>query len=108
MEAKGEQSKTENPHAKSTYRVLNEPFKLMGILDWRYAFCSAVPAVFAGLFTRSRGYGFLVFCVVFCVVARRAYEIASEDADLPLVLWATLFDKKHLGSFKQEKKGPRR
>jgi hypothetical protein len=108
MTVKGERSKTENPHAKSTYRVLNEPFKILGILDWRYAFFSAVPAIFAGLFTRSRGYGFLVFCVVFCVLAWRAYEIASQDADLPLVLWATLFDKKHLSSFREERKGPRR
>jgi hypothetical protein len=92
---------TVNPHAKNTYRVLNEPFKLFGILDWKYAFFAAVPAVFFGLFSHSKIVGLLVFVLL----AWHAYRISENDPNLPLVLWLTLFDKKHASGFDREKKG---
>jgi hypothetical protein len=98
--ASTEQQKA-NPYAKNTYRVLNEPFKILGILDWKYAFAALVPAVFFALFSHSK----IVGLVVFSVLAWRVYRIQEEDPNLPLVLWLTIFDKKHAGGFSREKKG---
>src|SRR5690242_20621282 len=92
--------KSGNPYARSTYRVLNEPFKILGILDWRYAFAAAVPAAFLGLFAHSK----LVAIVAFVFLAWQAYRIAEDDPNLPLVLWLTIWDKKHAGGFSREGK----
>jgi hypothetical protein len=96
------QQKT-NPYAKNTYRVLNEPFKLFGILDWKYALVAAVPAVFFGLFSNSK----IVGIVVYALLAWQAWRIQEEDPNLPLVIWATIFDKRHVEAFRREKKGTR-
>jgi hypothetical protein len=92
---------TANPFAKNTYRVLNEPYKLLGILDWRYAFAAAVPAVFFGLAAHSKIAG----AILFALLAWRAWRIAEDDPNLPLVWMATFLDKKHVGGFTP---GPRR
>lgn len=88
-----------NPFAKNTYRVLNEPYKLLGLLDWRYAFCAAVPAVFFGLIAHSTIAGLIAFALL----AWRAWRIAEDDPSLPLVWWTTFFDKSHAGGFDTER-----
>jgi hypothetical protein len=87
-----------NPFAKNTYRVLNEPYKLLGILDWRYAFCAAVPAVFFGLVAHS----VIAGLIAFGLLAWQAWRIAEDDPNLPLVWFTTLFDKHHAGGFTAE------
>ena len=84
-----------NPFAKNTYRVINEPFKLFGILDWRYAFIAAIPAVFFGLLAQSKIAG----GIVFALLAWRAWQISENDPSLSLVWWVTFFDKKHVEAF---------
>lgn len=84
-----------NPFAKNTYRVLNEPYKLLGILDWRYALVAAVPAVFFGLAAHSKISG----GIVLALLAWRAWRIAEDDPNLPMVWMTTLLDKKHAGGF---------
>jgi hypothetical protein len=95
-----DRQKSGNPFARPTYRVLNEPFKILGILDWRYAFAAAVPAAFIGLFAHSK----LVAIAAFVLLAWQAYRIAEDDPNLPLVLWLTLFDKKHAGGFSHKRR----
>ena len=46
----GGADKLANPFAKNTYRVANEPFKILGILDSNYAIAAAIPAIVCGLF----------------------------------------------------------
>jgi hypothetical protein len=87
-----------NPFAKNTYRVLNEPYKLLGILDWRYGFCAAVPAVFFGLVAHSVMAGLIAFGLL----AWQAWRIAEDDPNWPLVWFTTLFDKHHAGGFAAE------
>jgi hypothetical protein len=95
-----ERQKSGNPFARPTYRVLNEPFKILGILDWWYAFAAAVPAAFIGLFAHSK----LVAIAAFVLLAWQAYGIAEDDPNLPLVLWLTLLDKKHAGGFSHKRR----
>jgi hypothetical protein len=90
-----------NPFAKNSYRVVNEPFKLFGILDWRYALMAAVPAVFFGLLAGSKIAG----GIVFAVLAWRAWHVSEDDASLPLVWWVTFFDKRHASGFTLDTKG---
>ena len=86
---------TKNQFAKNTYRVLNEPYKLLGILDWRYAFVAAVPTVFFGSLAHSKIAGI----VAFAMFAWRAWQIFEYDAQSPLIRWVTLFDKREAGAF---------
>jgi hypothetical protein len=88
-----------NPFAKNTYRVINEPFKLLGILDWRYALCAVVPSVFFGLAAHSKIAGLILFAVL----AWRAWEMQEDDPNLPLVWWVTLFQIKHADGFGLQK-----
>jgi hypothetical protein len=88
-----------NPFAKNTYRVINEPFKLFGVLDWRYVFVAAIPAVFFGLLAHSKIAG----GIVFAVLAWRAWQISEDDHNLPLVWWVVFFDKHHASGFTLEK-----
>jgi hypothetical protein len=88
-----------NPYAKNTYRVINEPFKLFGILDWRYAAVALIPSVFFGLLAGSKIAGGLVFAFL----AWRAWQISEDDPSLPLAWWSTLFDQHHLSGFTLEK-----
>jgi hypothetical protein len=90
-----------NPFAKNSYRVVNEPFKLFGILDWRYALMAAVPAVFFGLLAGSKIAG----GIVFAVLAWRAWQVSEDDASLPLVWWVTFFDKRHASGFTLDTNG---
>ena len=90
-----------NPFAKNTYRVLNEPYKLLGILDWRYAFCAAVPAVFFALVAHSKIAG----GILFALLAWRAWRVAEDDPNLPLVWMTTLLDKNHAGGFTSGRSG---
>lgn len=93
-----------SPFAKNTYRVLNEPFKIFGVLDLNYAMAAAVPAVLCGLFAAATNPGrFLVGGLAFLVFAYQAYRISEVDAKLPLILWLTLTDKSHASGFTQEK-----
>ena len=87
------------PFAKNSYGVINEPFKLFGILDWRYALIAVVPAVFFGLLAQSK----LAGGIVFAVLAWRAWQISEDDPNLPLVWWVTLFDKSHASGFTLDK-----
>ena len=91
--------KSGNPYARPTYRVLNEPFKILGILDWRYTFAAAVPAAFLGLFAHSK----LIAIAAFVLFAWQAYRIAEDDPNLPLALWLTIWDKKNAGGFTRER-----
>lgn len=92
--------KPTNPFAKSTYRVANEPFKILGLLDSRYAIAAAVPAVFCGLFGAATTPGRIVVgALAFLVFAWQAYLIAEEDPQSPLVYWLTLTDKSHASGF---------
>jgi hypothetical protein len=92
--------KARNPFAKSTYRVVNEPFKILGILDSRYATAAAIPAVFCGLFAAATNPGrIFVGAIAFLVFAWQAYRIAEGDPQAPLVYWLTLTDKSHASGF---------
>jgi hypothetical protein len=98
--------KAVNPFAKNTYRVLNEPIKILGILDSRYAQACVIPAVACGLFAASSWPGrAFAFAVSFAVLAWQAHRIAEEDAQLPRVLWLTFTDKSHACAFLKEKGG---
>jgi hypothetical protein len=94
------QQEAENPYAKATCRPFNEPFKLFGVLDWRYVFVSAVPSVFGGMFAHSK----LVFLILLAVLSWTTYGWAEEDPALPLVWWATILDKSRLCPFRSEGK----
>lgn len=92
---KATEERIENPHAKHSYRVLNQPFMLFGIIDWKVVLVSAVPAAAGGLWAHS----WLAGLVILLLVAWRVYGYLEEDPLLPLVLWLTVFDKKHLCCF---------
>jgi hypothetical protein len=84
-----------NPFAKNTYRVLNEAYRLLGILDWRYAFCAAVPTVFFGLEAHSRIAGLIAFALL----AWCAWRISEDEPNLPSFGGVTFFGKRHAGGF---------
>jgi hypothetical protein len=95
------------PFAKNTYRVVNEPFRIMGILDSNYAIAAVVPAVACGLFgAATNPMRFLVGGIAFLVFAYQAYRISEDDAKLPLVLWLTLTDKSHAAGFTKQPTKP--
>jgi hypothetical protein len=96
--------KKANPFAKNTYRVLNEPYKLLGTLDWRYGFCAAVPAVFLGLV----GHSVMAGLIAFGLLVLQAWRISEDDSKWPLVWFITLFDKQHCGGFAHEQNRKRK
>jgi hypothetical protein len=82
---------------KPTYRAVNEPYLLLGVLDWRYVLAAEMPAFFAGLGAHSK----LVFLAVSAFAQWRAYRIYSEDDQLPKVWLYTLLEKRHLCPFRK-------
>lgn len=83
------------PCAKHSFRVLNEPFKFFGIIDWRYAFAAAVPSVLFGFLAHSK----IAAIIVLCVLSWKSYAISQNDPNLPMAWWVTLWDKRKLCCF---------
>jgi hypothetical protein len=59
---------------------------------------AAVPAVFFGLIAHSTITGLIAFALL----TWRAWRVAEDDPNLPLVWWVTFLDKHHAGGFTGE------
>ena len=84
-----------DPHAKPTYRAINETYLICGLIDWRYAIFVSLPALLTGLHFRSKIIG-LIAWIVFQV---GAYLIYRKDPALPLIVMRTALDKPHICPF---------
>ena len=92
--------------SKPTYRAANEPFKVLGLIDWRYAVIGAMPSLFIGLLSRqishSKMTGLLAGAAVLVFLEWQGYRVSSVDPARPLAIVKSLLDKRHLCAFKKD------
>lgn len=88
-----------DPRPKRTFRVLNEPFKIMGIVDWRYFAACAVLALFFGFAAHSK----VAAIIVLAALVWRTYGMSEEDPKRPFAWWSALTDKRKLCPFARER-----